>query len=278
LLDFNADGRRDIITTEDDEVAVHFQNGGRFSPEHDYQIHFDVRTQEEKIEGIASIMTTISDLNDDGYADAVVTKQTAKGLSNFRGVINIYYGGPDGYSAEQDQVIISEGTASSISFIRDVNGDGRRDLILPSVKISISAIIRFLITRSVPIHLNIFLLNEEGRFSDRADFTKEVKFKIDLSGDSDTQAMDLDGDYNGDKRKDFVFATDEDELSIYLGITGGDRLFSKKPVTKVEANAFGQLSSPDLNNDGYSDMIIYYPQNKDRKGMVEVLINLRRIE
>jgi hypothetical protein len=279
LLDFNADGNRDIITTEDDEVTVYFQSDGRFSPEHDYRILFDVRTQKEKIEGIASMLTTISDLNNDGYADAIVTKQTAKGLSNFRGVINIYYGTPDGYGAEQDQVIISEGTASSISYIRDVNGDGRLDLILPSVKISISAIIRFLITRSVPIRFNIYLLNEEGMFSDRPDFTKEVKFKIDLSGDSDTQAMDLDGDYNGDKRKDFVFATGEDELSIYLGITdGGDRLFSKKPVAKVEANAFGQLSSPDLNQDGYSDMIIYYPQNKERKGMVEVLINRRRIE
>ena len=279
LIDFNADGERDIITTEGDEVTVYLRSGGRFSPGHSYYINFDVRTQEEKIEGIASMRTTISDLNGDGYADAIVTKQTAKGLSNFRGVISIFHGGPEGYAENRGQVIISEGTASSTSYIRDVNGDGRLDLILPSVKISISAIIRFLITRSVPIYFNIFLLDEQGRFSDRPDFTKEVKFKIDLSGDSDTQAMDIDGDYNGDKLKDFVFATDEDELSIYLGITdGGDRLFSKRPVTKVEANAFGQLSSPDLDGDGYSDMIIYYPQSKDRKGLIEVLINQRRIE
>ena len=128
------------------------------------------------------------------------------------------------------------------------------------------------------LNFNIFLLQEDNRFSDRPDFTKEVKFKIDFSGDSDTQAMDLDGDYNGDKRMDFVFGTGETELSIYLGESGNkDRLFSKKPVAKVEAEAYGDLRSPDLNDDGYSDMIIYYPNSKDKKGMVQVLMNLGRI-
>ncbi len=90
--------------------------------------------------------------------------------------------------------------------------------------------------------------------------------------------MDLDGDYNGDKRKDFVFATDEDELSIYLGVADEkNRLFSKKPIAKINADAYGELFSPDLNGDGYSDMIIYYPQSKERKGMVQVLINQRRL-
>ena len=106
-----------------------------------------------------------------------------------------------------------------------------------------------------------------------------MKFKIDFSGDSDTQAMSLSGDYNGDKRKDFVFGTGETELSVYLGEPGHkDRLFSKKPVAKIEAEAYGELQSPDLNNDGYSDMLIYYPNSKDKKGMVQVLMNLGKLK
>lgn len=277
LMDYDANGRRDLYTTREDRLVVYLHEaGGYFTAVPSYDKFFDVRTQKEKIEGIAELETIIYDLDDDGYSDAIVTKQTAKGLSNFRGVINIYRGGPGGYSTEPDQVIISEGTASAVAFIMDVNGDDRLDLILPSVKISISAIIRFLITRSIPINFNIFLLNDDNRFSDRPDFTKEVKFKIDFSGDSDTQAMDLEGDYNGDKRKDFAFGTDEDELSIFLGVPGDDdRLFSRKPVAKVKVSAFGELLSPDLNGDGYSDMIIYYPQSKDKKGAVQVLINLK---
>lgn len=280
LVDCDGDGDWDLIATTEDRMMIYrHDEGGRFSSEPESDVLFDVRTQHEKIEDLAQLQTTVTDLNGDGYADAVVTKQTSKGLSNFRGVINIFHGGVNGYTKEPQQVIISEGTASSRTFIRDVNGDGRLDLILPSVKISITSIIRWLITRSIPVNFNIFLLNEDSRFSDRPDFTKEVKFKIDLSGESDTQAMDLDGDYNGDKRKDFVFATDEDELSIYLGVReGGDRLFSKKPAAKVRADAFGELRSPDLNGDGYSDMIIYYPQSKERKGNVQVLINLKRIK
>jgi len=277
LVDYDGNGQRDLFATREDRLIVYLHKAdGFFTTDPFADVFFDVRTQKEKIEGIAELQTIIYDLDDDGYSDAIVTKQTAKGLSNFRGVINIYRGGPDGYTTEPNQVIISEGTASTVAFIMDVNGDDRLDLILPSVKISISAIIRFLITRSIPITFNIFLLNEDNRFSDRPDFSKEVKFKIDFSGDSDTQAMDLEGDYNGDKKKDFAFGTSEDELSIFLGITGdSDRLFSKKPVVKVEVDAYGELQSPDLNGDGYSDMIIYYPQSKDKKGTVQVLMNLK---
>jgi predicted CopG family antitoxin len=48
-------------------------------------------------------------------------------------------------------------------------------------------------------------------------------------------------------------------------------------VAKVKADAYGELSDYDLNNDGFSDMVIYYPTSKERKGTLEVLINLRKI-
>ena len=74
-----------------------------------------------------------------------------------------------------------------------------------------------------------------------------------------------------------MFASSKDNLSIFLGEPdGNDQLFSKNPVAKIKANAFGELSSPDLNHDGFSDMIIYYPTNKERKGTLEVLINRGR--
>ncbi len=279
LVDYDNDGLKDLIAITDERVMVYRQTAeGKFIGQPNADNLFDVLTQQEKLERLANVETVVHDLNADGYADAIVTKQTSKGLSNFRGVINVFWGTDSGYAAVPDQAIISEGTASASVFIRDVNGDDRRDLILPSVKISVTSIIRWLLTRNIPVNFNIFLLQDNNRFSDNPDFTKEVKFKIDWSGEQDTQAMDLAGDYNGDKRKDFVFATDEDELSVYLGIEDDDRLFSKKPIAKVEANAFGELSSPDLNGDGFADMIIFYPQSKERKGMVQVLMNLSNWE
>jgi len=279
LIDYNNDARRDLIVTNKDMLSVYLKGkDGSFSPASEKEINFDVRTKKEKIEGTSHTTTTIDDLNADGYADAIVTKQTAKGLTSLRGVLNIYPGGKDSYTNKPQQVIISEGTASAETMIRDVNGDGRLDLIMPSVKISITSIIRILLTRSLPINFNIFLLNEDGSFSDRPDFSKEVKLKIDFSGESDAPALNFEGDYNSDKRKDFVYATDEDELSIYLGVEDDKKLFSDNAVTKIKVNSFGDLSSYDLNNDGYSDMIIHYPQNTDYEGMVTVLINLGRID
>jgi hypothetical protein len=279
LLDYNGDGLADLLTNTDERVGVHLLGAdGLFSSVADREHLFDVLTQQEKLEDIAEVATDVVDLDGNGFADVVVSKQTAKGLTNFRGVINVYWGNPNGYPEVPDQVIISEGTASAQAMFWDVNGDGRKDLVLPSVKISVAALIRILITRDIKIYFNIYLLGEDGRFSDRPDFTKEVKYKIDFSGESDDQATDLEGDYNGDKRTDFVFATKEDELSIFLGVTDKDRLFSKDAVARVKADAYGELEDHDLNNDGYSDMVIYYPQSKERKGTLEVLINLKKIK
>ena len=275
LIDYNNDGLPDLIATSGDRVYVYLQQpDGTYTSTPSTERLFDVLTQKEKIEAYAEIETLIEDLNQDGYADAVISKQTVKGLTSFRSVVSIYWGGPDGYPEEPDQMIISEGTASAGARFLDVNGDSRKDLVLPSIKFSITAIIRILMTRSIKVYFNIFLLNEDDRLSERPDYTKEVKFKIDLSGESDDQALDLEGDYNGDKRTDFVFATGKEELSVYLGEgSGGNRLFTKKPLAKVSADAYGELSSHDLNDDGFYDMLIYYPENKKLKGTLQVLIN-----
>ena len=156
IIDYNADDLDDLIATISDRIVVYIQDEtGAFSNEPYADLIFDVRTQKEKIEDIAFAQTVMRDLNDDGYADAIVTKQSSKGLSNFRCAINIYYGTAGGYSKKPDQVIISEGTASERTIVRDVNGDGQLDMILPSIKISITSIIRFLLTKSVPINFNI---------------------------------------------------------------------------------------------------------------------------
>ncbi len=278
FVDFNGDGRRDLIATQEDRVIAYLQDeAGGFSSAPDADRLFDIRTQQEKIEDLANLATVVHDLNGDGYADAVATKQVFKGISSVRGVLNIFWGSAGGYAPAADQKIISEGTASVATVISDVNGDGRLDLVLPSLQINLKTIVRLLLTRNLPIRFNIFLLRDDGSYPERPDFAKEVKLKIDFGGEQDTQTLDLKGDFNADGRKDFAFATDEDELAVYIGVEDGRRLFSQKPVAKIKVEAFGDLVTPDLNGDGYSDMYITYPVNEDRKGSISVLMNRQRL-
>ncbi|HSG27678.1 MAG TPA: VCBS repeat-containing protein, partial [Candidatus Krumholzibacterium sp.] len=155
LIDHDNDGRKDLIAVRGDRLVVYpMLENGEFAEKPSVDMMFDVRTQQEKIENTAFAQTVVDDLNNDGFADAVVTKQSSRGLSNFRCAINIYYGRVEGFRDTPDQVIISEGSASEATILRDVNGDGRLDMILPSIEISIKSIVRFLLTRSVPINFN----------------------------------------------------------------------------------------------------------------------------
>ena len=66
-------------------------------------------------------------------------------------------------------------------------------------------------------------------------------------------------------------------MAVPTEVSGRDRT-TPLDVAKVRADAYGELFSPDLNGDGYSDMVIYYPESNDRRGMVQVLMNQRRIQ
>ena len=63
-----------------------------------------------------------------------------------------------------------------------------------------------------------------------------------------------------------------------LGIRDDDdRIFSDDRAAEIDILAFGEIEVDDLDGDGYSDMLMYYPQNREMEGKVNILMNLRRI-
>ena len=121
---------------------------------------------------------------------------------------------------------------------------------VPSVNIGVMAIIRVLTTKSVKVNFQVFPFDAKARrFAQQPAAERQLKFRLSLSGETGVQAADLRGDYNGDRRPDLAFGTDDEELSIFPG-TGVAGLFDEDAVEQIEAPAFGTLEAVDLDRTG----------------------------
>jgi hypothetical protein len=220
------------------------------------------------------VSITVTDIDGDKLADVVVRKQVARGITSATSTSFVYFGQPGGvYPAKADQVIRSEGVGGNQVELYDVTGDGRTDLTVPSVNIGVMAIVRILTTKTVKVNFQVFPYDPKNRrFADKPAAERQLKFKISLSGEAGTQAMDTRGDYNGDRRPDLAFGTDDDELSIFPG-TGGEGLFLDDAIEEIEVPAFGWAESADLDGLGKSDLVMYYPRTKGLKGQIVVIVN-----
>jgi hypothetical protein len=278
VTDANGDGRNDIVATLEDRMAVYLQGPGfTFGDGPALQRDFGARTAAELTDMSSSAAITVTDIDGDKVADLVVRKQVSRGITSAATTSFVYFGrrGPpkDCYPEKPDQVIRNEGASGTEVELFDVTGDGRTDLVVPSVNIGVMAIIRVLTTKTVKVNFQVFPFDPgKRRFAERPAAERELKFKLSLSGESRTQAVDMRGDYNGDRRPDVAFGTDDDELSVFAG-TGGARLFDDDPVEEIAVPAFGIVEAVDLDHQGKSDMVLHYPTTRGQRGNIVVLLN-----
>jgi hypothetical protein len=275
VADTDGDGRRDIIVSHEDRVDIFQQHAdGSFEGPAGFQRNFGIRLADEIKDAHSDVGVSVNDIDGDGIADLVIRKQIAHGLASFVNTTYVFFGRKGGgYAEKADQVMKTEGASGSEVDLLDLTGDGHPDLISPSVNIGILAIIRILTTKTLKIKYQVFpFVPATRRFADEPIAEREIKLTLNLSGESDTQAADYEGDYNGDRRRDLVFGTGDNELSIFPGIVGSG-LFADDAVETIAVRAFGEAMSVDLDRKGKSDIVLYYPSTKDHRGDIEVLFN-----
>ncbi len=275
VADTDGDGRKDIVAALEDRLAVYRQTAPyAFAPQPSLQRDFAVRTAAELTGMSSAAATTVTDVDLDGLADVVVRKQVARGITSAATTSFVYFGRRGGvYAARPDQVIRNEGVSGTEVELFDVTGDGRTDLVVPSVNIGVMAIIRVLTTKSVKVNFQVFPFDVRARrFAQQPAAERQLKFRLSLSGETGVQAADLRGDYNGDRRPDLAFATDDDEISIFPG-TSAAGLFGDEALEQIEAPGFGTLEAVDLDRQGKSDIVLHYPATKAHRTELVVLIN-----
>ena len=273
--DFDGDGRRDVVTTVDTRVRVFAQRAdGSLPTTPTWEVEPSVLTEAEEERGFTGEAVSFGDLDGDGLADLVVLKWGSD-EERTRMDRHIFFarsgqGGPR-YEATADQVVRSESFFPDFE-MRDLNGDGRRDLVIPYFHIAPAQAFKVVTQNTLRVQLRLFLMRADGRYAqDEGKTFAKVDRRVVLDyhlnvirlifgrgtpPDSFSPLLTAQGDFDGDGRADLASDSGDDELHLRWGNDGGH--YSKGPDLRVPFESSLAHELVDINGDGRSDIVSYY--------------------
>ena len=265
LGDADGDGHDDLITAHRDEIRFHYQKDGRFPAVPDYAIRLQILTdadfestrEREHHEGVDRLIgTNVDDFDGDGLVDLFVWKQIIqkKAVVNDKQQYQVFLNKAGSFEVIPDQAFVLKSFDSPK--ILDLDGDGRPDMITGYFEFSVGNLIKALITKRFVIELDFFLY-DDGGYPDQPDETRDIKIRFSLSNmdENFTPAVEIEGDFDGDDRVDFLLQTEDEKVVIFLGTMGEGRLFEKKPSIEIETPASEWAHVEDFNGDGLADVV-----------------------
>ena len=307
-IDYNRDGRSDLVFWNEDHFCVHLQDErGLFSPVAETfttEVAFDSDDLASLVapDGVRGrrfdhgapgamrgrVLHALTDMNSDGVADlAIFSLQTGKSrllgqtseLWGMNSSYEVHFGAPmpggTVFETEVDTTIRSDGIPFEMG-VRDFDHDGQVDVMFaiidPGIFKIIGMLARGIATDSVLLDLNLYRM-EGGSYTDKHDAA--YKIKACTPGDSGKKAMHfpslLFGDVNGDGCSDLLVQHGQKELHIFNGVPGPD-LFARKPQKVTVAMPYEEYTwLVDLNKDGVQDLLMHHPSTTEPHRVVMLI-------
>ena len=287
-MDYNRDGRSDLVFWNEDHFEVHTQDErGLFTPAAETfttAVAFDSddlaslaaphglrrRRKDHMPTGdmTGRVLHSLTDLNGDGVADLVVFSLEIRSMWSARSTYEVHFGTPtpDGgtvFAPDVGTAIQSDGVPKGLG-AHDFDHNGEVDMMFTTIKVGIFKIIRMIIggilTHSVSLDLEFYRM-EGGIYPDKPNATRKIK--TDSLGKSGERAALLPsvliGDVNGDGRSDLLVGRSRKELRVFLGVPGPD-LFARRPQKVAVAMPKEEYTRlVDLNKDGKQDILMHHP-------------------
>lgn len=152
---------------------------------------------------------------------------------------------------------------------QDLNGDGRQDLVLVTIDITLMKALGVLATKRLNLGLDfqVYCQKDDGGFRAVTGLDLSGQYRINLN---DLRVRDLSlfsGDFNGDGRADFVQLGRGKNVTLHYGRQ--DCSFPSQPDRKIrlesEPKDLTLVRIRDFNGDGRSDLLVVHPRPaKDR--------------
>ena len=179
------------------------------------------------------------------------------------------------YYEGEDALLASTGLQYGL-IATDIDGDGRKDLLVRKVRMSFGRVIRALLSGSVPLQLHFYRMTDDDTFAEEANYVTRTNVEFSVSsGQVDIPAIQV-ADFDNDGLQDLMMQTEPNELSFQLGVRN-DELFAEDAIRlNVALPRNGELvSTEDINGDGRSDLVIRYNESdgNERSRTVRLMLS-----
>lgn len=274
--DSTFDGLNDIVTWRGDTFQIYAQQSGmRFDGEPEIlplQLGIPSEAQAQALDSdrgdvdqsklTITRIWSVSDFNSDGVPDILTEVTLSKGVFDKRNEYRLHLGRQTqaglGFTASEDALLDTKGMQMGLDEI-DLDGDGKKDLVLRIVNMNFGKVIGALLSGSVSMQIDFYKMANDGRFPERANYDAKTKVRFSVtSGQVDVPAV-LVADFDGDGLQDLVIGNQKGELELFRG-EATPKLFANKAyetTTLLPRN--GELvEAEDINGDGAADLVIRY--------------------
>ena len=209
------------------------------------------------------------DINRDGKLDLIKSTSSDEpsfvpGLQSSKVLVAIYKADKNGRIPAAPQQVFRKADWSAFLPMVDVDGDGFMDLVLGYIPIDSREQVHDVVTSGqINLNLKIHYYRPDTGFPSEPDWQRSlpIYFDQDISWTWDNRIysekfLSLDGDFNGDGKKDLLVRDSHNEISVY---------FFNSRETGFSAQADLKFSCPekmdswqimDLNGDGLSDLVV----------------------
>lgn len=299
--DMNGDGLPDLLVREPGRSPPEYhlllgRGGGRFAEPVKLVVPSPdpVRVSRKKREDtFYPEVAFLGDVKGDGRAEAITSVQLDTGKSEMKQAkrprflfrfhelaedltleTEPYYElEVEGYGSDE------EFEGSFVSGFRDLDADGRLDLVSITLRFSIFQVLRVLTTKSVSVGIDfhVYAQQEDGSFREVPDLDLSEKLKLDLNDLSLGRLAQFRGDFDGDGLVDFVHLGRGEKVTVHRGQPGCR--YPKKPdltlVLQAPVEDLAQVRVMDLDGDGADDLLVARPRPAAEAGVTgEVILDL----
>jgi len=266
--DINGDGRDDLIVRDDSAVQtevykIYLQNSeGLFAmaPSVVYTNKADWHV------GIAW-----TDINRDGKPDLIKSSFLDEpffvpGMRSGKVVVGAYLADSDGKIPTEPQFIFRKNDWSRSLPVVDVDGDGYVDMVMGHIPINSREGFRKAVTaQEVDFTLKYYFFRPSAGFPKDPDYERDlaIHFSNEFFFTEERRLyyeefVSLNGDFNGDGKKDLLVRDRSNEISVYFFLSR-EKGFSKRPDLRLKCSeAIDWWEVKDLNGDGISDLIVKF--------------------
>lgn len=231
-------------------------------------------TAEEELRPKASHLQPMArDLDGDGQTDLLLHR-TFGSLLRSEDKTEIFHnpgGGADLEAAASARLEPESGIG--VLDAVDLDGDGRLELVQARIGFGVVQVLRILTTRNAQVELRVDRLDGPGIRGVTRAWNDTLSVGLDFEQARPEGLLPtVDGDWNGDGRRDLLVGTSATEIAILLGAPGPSGPGFSGSEIRQEVPAKGRALVADLDGDGLDDLVTHDP--RDLEGHVHWLRNL----